>query len=326
MKKYNIFIVGSPLQLFNGIEASHYFKTTNNILLLLHVCEEESIAQIEKLLNFMTWSDVIYISIPKQQRESITFPSKLKKILKEIPLGNKIEKIFVGEYRNDYVTHIIHSLNNKNIYLLDDGLGQINYHQKVNHFSYKSQIKKIVYKHLLFYKLKKIKYTFFTIFNIENEKYIKNCYEFFKQSIAKKDIVNTVYFIGQPLVELNILSETEYKNELSKIIKFYRGKKFVYILHRRQDKQKIHNFSKELNFEYKEFENLIELEMINSTTIPSDFATFFSTAIVTLPHFIQEAEYRVFRTENKYINKKYLPSIKVAYKEFSDIGLKVEEL
>jgi hypothetical protein len=320
----NIFIVASPLQVMNAIEAIEYFKTQNNILLVLYTGSEKPLSQIKKMLNFSDWDTIKYILLPLKIVDKIVFSKKIDSSLKFIE-KNKIAKLFVGEYRSDHVNHIVNSLTNQNIYLLDDGLSQLNYHKEIGQQSTKVKALRVLYK-CLFYKLKPIKYTFFTMFDIENEKIIKNNYTFFKKQIGSKKIENSIYFIGQPLVELGIMSKENHKKELNKIIDFYKAKEFIYILHRREEVENVKKLSIELNFKYKEFDSLIELEMINSKIIPSSFATFYSTAIVTLPSFILETEYRVFRSQDNIINKKFINNISNTYKELNKMGLKVEML
>ena len=322
--KYNIFIVTGPLHIMNAIEAIDYFKTKNNILLVLYTAQNQQLEQMKKILKFHHWHTIKYIPLPMKTLDKLIFTYEINNSLKDID-SSKLDKIFVGDYRSDHVNHIVNFFQNKNIYLLDDGLAQVIYHKEISNEPFKVKIRRFIYR-LLMYRLSKIKYTFFTIFDIENEKVIKNRYSFFKKYIKDKEVENSVYFIGQPLIEANIISEDIYKNELSKVINFYGNKKFIYILHRREDENRVKKLSIELNFKYKIFENLIELEMINSKSIPSEFATFFSTAIVTLPNFIKLSEYRVFQIDNRYINQLYINDIVGSYKEFERLGLKKEVL
>ena len=322
--KYNIFIVAGPLHIMNSIEAIDYFKTQNNILLILYTDNQKQLNQMEKLLSFVNWHSIKYIPLPQKKIDKIFFAKKISNFLHDIK-KNTIDKVFVSEYRSDHVNHIVNYFQNKNIYLLDDGLAQIDYHKEMLFQPYRVKIRRLVYR-ILFYKLNPIKYTFFSVFDIENEKVIKNNYSFFKRYIENKAIEQSIYFIGQPLVELEIMTKDNYKNELAKIINFYGTKEFKYIVHRREKEENIKKLSVELNFQYIEFENLIELEMLNSKIVPSDFATFYSTAIVTLPNFIKESRYRVFKSEDRYFNKKFIDNILSSYEEFKKIGLKVELL
>jgi hypothetical protein len=322
-KYHNIFIVTTPLQLMNSIEAIEYFKLENNTLLVLYMCDK-TLLQIKKLLKFIDWFDIKFIPLPNSILDKIFFSKTINSSIKEIK-NRKIGKIFVGDYESEHLNHIVNCFKNKNIYLVDDGMAVSFYNKKKLAITTKIKIRRLIYQALL-YKLSPIKYTFFTIFDIENEESIKNGYLFFNKYINKKNVINKVYFIGQHLIEANIMTKEIYRDELSKIIDFYKGKEFIYILHRSQKEYIIKELANELGFKYKRLDNLIELEMINSMEIPSNFATFYSTAIMTLPRFIKDSDYRVFKSKDKNLNKNFVSRVDMAYKEFKKMGLKVEEL
>ena len=327
MKKYNVSVAASPLQLLNCIEAIHHFKMRNNILILLKTTNTQSLSQMEKLMLFIEWENIYYVSLPEKVLEKLFFSKIIETSLKEIEKG-KIQSLVVGEYQSTHVHHIVNYLNNKNIYLVDDGMSLLSYNVYRKNKTIKQKVIKLVYQ-FLFYKLKDIKYKLFTIFEIEDSSTIKNEYTFFKNYINQVERSDEVYFIGQPLIELNLMEEKTYITELRKILKFYNKKKFVYILHRRQDESLIKQISAALQFEYKKFDNLIELEMLSSAKVPLYFATFFSTAILTLPKFIENATYCAFKIENqKFINQSRERDEELAsfYAEFIKNNIKVESL
>jgi len=318
---YNIFIVAGPLHIINAIEARDYFNTQNNILLILYTDNNHQLSQMKRLLNFYKWDKTIYLPLPMKKIDKIFFAKRVKKILKDIKM-DYISNIFVGEYRSDHVNHIVNSLNSDKVYLLDDGLAQLDYHQETNNIPNRVKFRRFFYR-IISYKLKSIDYTFFTIYNIPNVKIVRNSYTFFKKYISLKQIENKIYFIGQPLVELKVINQKDYIKKLSKIIEIYRNIEFVYILHRREKRENIEKISLELNFEYREFDNPIEIEMLQTDTLPNYFATFYSSAIVTLPSFITQSEYRVFKIDEKNINPKFIDNINGTYKELEKMGLEV---
>lgn len=323
--KYNLFIVSSPLQIMNAIEAVEHFKTQNNILLLLSSENKNQLIQMNHLIKFMDWLRIEYVStLSYKGINRLFFTRVITRQFKYIK-NYEIDKLFVGDYRSEHLNHMVNYFGNNDVYLLDDGLNQLGYSKYLQNQSYKFKIRRLIYG-LFFYNLSKIKYTIFSIFTIENEKTIKNNYTFFKKYINTKVMEKEVYFIGQPLVELNIIDEKCFKKELIKIINFYSKNLFIYILHRKENEEKINKLSKELNFEYKKFNNIIELEMINSDKIPSDIATFYSTAIITLPSFIKDPIYRTFKIKSEYIDKSFIPIIENIYKEFEHRKIEIKLL
>ena len=324
-KQYNFFIIASPLQLFNAIEAIEFFKTKNNVLFVVYIDDKLSLLQIKRLLKYAVWEHIEYILFPKTIKEKIIFANKIDKRLSYWKDKNFL-KIFVGEYRSTHVNHIVNFFNSKNIYLLDDGLALLSYSSRREKISYKDKLIQSIYQ-LCFYKLSTINYTFFTIFDLEQEKIIKNNYTFFKRYIEKKEIEEVVYFIGQSSIEKSLKDISEYKNALIKILKFYKNKNFVYILHRRQNDTIIKQLSLELGFECKRFDNLIELEIIFSSKIPSNFGTFFSTGIMTLPKFFDRAKYTAFQFDYKYFKDQTLKRkniVEDCYIEFTKNDIEVQ--
>lgn len=323
MNKVNIFIVASPLQLLNCIEAANYFKTKNNILIFLINSDISNEKQMKKLLNISKWNKILYIVLPQTNLDRIFFPYKIQKKLLKYK-QSFIEKLFVGEFRSEHIIHIANYLNAQKAYLVDDGLAMLSYNEIITQKSNREKIRKIIYS-CFGYKLEIIDFTFFTIFDLNKDNIVKNNFSYIKQSINTKKIESTVYFIGQPLVELSMISKANFKNKLKKIINYYESKSFIFILHRRQNEQLIKELSIELDFSYKRFDHLIELEMLNSAVIPSDFATFYSTAIMTLPKILSDCAYKAFKIKPDKFNKNFTDysAIEKCYIEFLDNDIEV---
>jgi len=325
MKEYNIFIVASPLQLLNSIEACSHFKTRNNVLILIKTQDKNNILQMENLLGIFHWDKIISIELPQTNLQRLLFSTTVKNKLQDL-IQDHIEKVFVGEFRSDHITHIVNYLNAKKTYLVDDGTAVLFYDIYIKR-TFKTTVRAFFYK-LFYYKLNIIDFTFFTIFDLKEKQIVKNNYKYIKNIFQEKKYENSVFFIGQPLVELGMINENNYKLQIKKILQSYENKKFIYILHRRQNEKFIKKLSLELGFEYKRLEQLIELEMVLTSTIPSDFATFYSTAIVTLPKLIDNCKFKAFKININNLNQNsphIKPLIKY-YEEFSNSGIEVEAL
>ena len=324
MKKNNIFIISSPLQLLNSIEAHNYFKTKNNILIIIDTNEKNNEIQISNLIPFIQWKEIIYIKLPQHNKKRALFYLDVKKALQYIK-KDSIGKLFIGEYRSAHVTHIANYLNVKQIYLVDDGTAVLFYDKYIQK-SFKHKIRVFIYK-IFFYNLKNIEFTFYTSFNLEKKNCIKNEYLYTKSILNNKEYEDSVFFIGQPLVELGMISQENYKIEITKILKYYESKEFIYILHRRQKEKFIKELSEELGFTYKRFEQLIEIEMVLSKKLPLEFSTIYSTAILLLPKIIEKCKFKAFKIDNS-LNKKspYIKALPIYYQEFSKNKIEVLSL
>jgi len=328
MRKTALFIISSPLQLMNSIEAIKYFGITKPKLLIIHIVKRDDIKKhFSRLLEFIEWDSIDYIELPQKKLDKILFPKNIKKSLNRININN-IDKLFVGDYQSNHINHIVNYLDIKDVYLIDDGMAMAVYDTYLYSKPRKEKIVDIVYK-FIGYRIEPIDYTFFSFFDLKEKRVIQNNFNFFRSLMSQKEIENSVYFIGQPLVEVNTLTQDSYIKALQNIIDFYSGKEFVYILHRREELSFIDKVSKELNFRYIKFDNLIELEMIFSKTIPSHFGTFFSTAIFTLPKLFDNSSYQAFRIDdNIFINQdlKFKEALDTCYQEFIDSGIEVKQI
>ncbi len=323
---HNIFIAASPLQLLNCIEASHHFKTKNNILLIAKEGKSKNLDQMIQLLEIYCWDKIIYLDLPVGFLKYIRYPSFIKSFLKET-ITMPIENIFVGAYRSMHINHLVNFLDVKNIYLVDDGVSTLSYEKYNKSKSIKKSIRDIIYR-LMLYKTKNIKYIFFTCFYLENYKTIENAYDYIKKYKSNVTSSNMVMFIGQPLVELSVVTPKYYKEYMKKIIHYFDNQNFIYILHRGNDRNFIDGLSKELGFKYLEFDNLIELEILQSSNIPCTIATFYSTGIYTLNKIFKNVKYVAFRIEKEHIDQKLLSSLDIEsyYKEFEKSGILVEDI
>lgn len=84
-----------------------------------------------------------------------------------------------------------------------------------------------------------------------------------------------VYFIGQPLSELNILSEQEYLNIIESFSMKY---KLIYFPHRRESHDKIRQLEVPVHYS----KGPLELELIHMGERPAFIIGFYSTALYTI--------------------------------------------
>ncbi len=320
MESQALFVVSSPLQLMNAIEAVHHFKVQEPILLILYVDNPRTQEQMQKLKSMIPWHGSYSLALPQTLKGRLGFALAVKRLKKEMNLPS-LRYIFVGDYEGDHMNHVVNSFDAKEVYLVDDGM-VVSFYQKHQHKkkSFKVRIRHLLYR-LLGYKLALIKYRFFTIYEFKDAPVVRNEYRFFKSYIDKKEQIKALYFVGQPLVELGIVSMSDYKELLESIATHYRDQKRIYVGHRAQDRAVMEPIVEDLGFVYQEFSNPLELEMIFAEKVPSDFATFYSTALMTLPYFVTEASYCLFEIPQEMIASSFQERIALAYRALSSSGL-----
>lgn len=303
-KEANVFIASTSFQLLNCIEAKEKFTSPYNILIIINNNDFYNNLQMDNVSKVSDWNEIYHLTIPKNRAEILKYHSKLKKMFINFLKKYIVCKLFIGEYQCIHQNHLAHFFNPESYYLVDDGLAMLSYNpikgiKKIKHYV----------KHVKFlialYSLKPIDFKLFTMFYKSFPNAIENNYLFFKGQKNIEIYEDTVYFIGQPLAKLGILTEEDYIGYLQKIIIFFKPKKFIYIAHRRDEKSFLDVISKLLGFEYKILNNPIEIHMLRSNTLPTVFATFYSTGILSIKNLFPESSCYAFELPKEKIPQRF---------------------
>lgn len=324
MKKNNFFVAQSPLQLLNCIEAQYKFKTQNNILIFIESGHLQTEFQMKRLLKLFKWKDIIYIHLPTTKIENITFVAEVRKKLKYY-LSHKIEKVFIGDFRGFQMLHIANYLSAEEVYLVDDGISTVSYDNYIQFKSIQKTLSKLKHR-AFFYKTKQINYNFFTIYDMKEKRKVFNNYDFINTYKSNSEVKDEIFFIGQPLVKLGIVSKEYYQENLKKIIDLHRNEKLVYVMHRIEDEAYIKELSHQFGFDYRRFDDLLELEMIRAVYLPKTFATFYSSALFSMSQLFKNLDYIAYRIDTKEIKYKGLKILDIdhMYDQFKKYGIRVE--
>lgn len=248
----NICLISSGLQLINAHEFSKHYNI-DFIYFAIYDSEKEK----EQLLNTAQFLKIIKISFIKRIRTSTYF-----KLVYLFSFKN-IDNFIIGHLEDNHMLFVSKILRYKKIFLVDDGFSTLK-----DYFNYTSSKNKIRYpKELIFY----------SIFDFEKDKHhIKNRLNVFKTN--NKKISDEVYFIGQPMEE--IIGLNYYYSVLKKINVL--NPNFTYVAHRRDSKIKLLYIKNNLNIKVLELNEIIELFLIKSKSIPKKIISFYSTSLVVL--------------------------------------------
>lgn len=322
----NLFIVGTPLQLLNAIEAVQQFKLENNILVVVHRSLEANRVQMDTLKSLYDWEKILDIEY-----------SRHSSIFKYIDLVKHLKKysykyIFISKL--EVVPKIvIPNVTKERVFLLDDGALTITIYEKQIKTN---KINKYNFKELrfLFFGLKikiKDKINLFTYFDLEpvnGISVIKNNLTFLKDSYLKNAEKNsdTIYFVGQPIY--HIMGIDNYVGNLEKLIKSS-NKKIVYIPHRGEKKDFLLLLSSLKNplLTILEIGMPIELYFLQNGIYPSRVISYYSTALTTLDIIYDDCEINPIRIPESLLknNKILSEALDVFYKHFDESKIILHE-
>ena len=309
----NLFIVRSPLQLINAIEAKEHFQTKHNVLLIIYTKGKPNNAQIDNLLSLSTWDKIIKITPPHASSNIMTYVKLIKKLKKE-----PYEYIVSGDY-GTIQRMIIVNLMKHHVYLVDDGVlsialhnGILNPNKPVNR-PFKQMLRSLRYKFFGLRTSLTDTINWFTCYELiahGHEKIIANDYHYLQKSFLDTlEEDNTIYLLGQNYIATKILDQKTYLGYIQQIIAHYEGQHIVYIPHRSEI---IFDELKALfndNFTLEPSTGPVETRFLLQGKYPKNISSFNTSALFTLAKIFPECSISSFMLNEKDIQNKKVETL-----------------
>ncbi len=340
MRKINIYLVESPFQLLSAIEAKECYKNFDSMIIIKNVADRKSNELMEKMLALSKWDKTIKIDYHAPTVMDLQFLNQIKKLKK---IEKDINAVFIGFPQTRAFQWFCEKLSVNNCFILDDGthtielqkkfFSQGNYLQGSDILSKaeksflkrgKNLLKLFTIRH--FFGLKESKnfsYNLFTCYNLKanpQQSVVLHNFEHIKSKISScKRLEDRVYFYGSPLSEIGIVKHDSEIKMLKKINNFFlkKDKNLFYIPHRGDSEEKIFSIQK-LGIEIKTIDIIAEVEPIISKTVPSEIASFYSTALFTLNKIYDYDFVTAFKIpQDEIMREDKKDGIKEIYKEYA---------
>lgn len=268
--KTDLILVESPLQLLNAYEAIHFFNLDDYRILLRFSNVKKNDCQISKLLKTLDFN-VDCLETVVINESSKTSSDFLKLILyryKFIFSSERINRLFIGNFKSRFFSVIRSQFKEKQVILLDDGSITLEIQKSFSNDS---------------------SFDLFTMYSMEPYRnqniYLNTFTEIKKRSEQSLQFSKSnVLFLGSGLSEIDILSELEYIRLITKILLYYKeqGRSVLYVPHRCETGEKVNSISRLSNVEILHIDYPIELYGIFEKKIPATVASFYSTALITM--------------------------------------------
>lgn len=282
-----LFIVESPLQLINAREAQRHFEVPpgQSLLLVLRGVSPLNQRQTMSLIDEADWH--VVKAIGSAQSVSAFMVARMQVRLWLKAWREQIEEVIIGDFRPRFMRHVANGLNQP-VILLDDGTATLSVAEKrLQNASpdkkYRQGWRRYLNKRrLLGYRDHDIpSLTFFTTFNFQvphQDRVARHHYAHLRQSMSGHKRLPMRYFIGCPLVEMGIVSESRYRDYLQRIAE-QSQETVCYIPHRREDKQRVKALADLLRWQIKIFNKPLELALLEAGELPLGLIGLYSTAL-----------------------------------------------
>jgi hypothetical protein len=314
----NLFLLTAPYQILSALEAIHLFTFTDNHLWIIdtgHFTRKqfESVIDCEawqsvryydfryKLTHLAfdetwprnPWERVLetYLLFDQFRKRRLA-----ERIVRSV--NNPLDNLILGNYQCNYDKHMRHFANRlryNDLYLLDVGTDtlRISQDREIDRVSppqsefrggqsllktVKSSIKRL----LLDWDTRGAgALTFFTAYDITpsgGDLVVKNEYAYLKSVVANSDPTDTVYFVGQPLVDQCYLTLEDFSACMIQIRAHFVGQGLKYIHHPRESKRQL-GVVEGLGITIHRFIAPFEHAVAFSGERPCCIASFFSSAV-----------------------------------------------
>jgi len=314
--KPNVFVVDTPFQLLNAIEAAKHFALSNSHLVIIKYPGLNQ-AAFDPLIKKNEWAEVMFLEMEKEEYRVCPFSSnvvvrkwynwllhfrrrnKFTKICRSFGPANRL---FLGHYWvpiKYYMRHFANNLKFEKLFLLDDGTDiiNINLQRKLagNSTGKSGEAMKIPtgfsVRNIMTYLKKKYwdwnlgdaeSLTFFTTYELgvrTGDQVIKNEYRYLRSVAVNSSASEEVCFLGQCFAEDEYMSKESYLEHLKAVKEHFKGDKIIYVAHPRQSEQLLRTITVSLGWEVRRFGIPIEVAMVAGGYFPKVLASFNCSAL-----------------------------------------------
>tara|TARA_R110002072_G_C7974062_1_gene535130 strand:+ start:2345 stop:3334 length:990 start_codon:yes stop_codon:yes gene_type:complete len=326
----NLFIVRSPLQFLNAIEAREKFACNNTVLVLMFNTNIKNTEQMRSLLKVDEWNEIIEYDQQKIPR--------LKRFIAQATLVKTLKKqpyhyVFSGDF-GTINQIIISNVKAEEIYLVDDGMATIAIYNKIRNQHYfreqslSSKMKFYRYKLAGLTYLIKQAINFYTIYEIKSTDLIQVKYHEFNHlkshQLQQCQHTELTYLIGQNMIQSGLMDADTYILYIKKIIANYSGD-IIYIPHRTEVGIRELKKLESDRFTIKKSTGAIEIVLLNDGIYPAHIVSFFSSALFNLDKIFSKSNIDAVRIAPKDL-KKLRKEVDDSYRFFENTGVRVASL
>ena len=290
----NVFLLASPLQALNAIEARHEFGLPDSSCHLVSFRSESSRndRQTEDIVQQAAWAG----------RGTVGYGGNGFRCWQErfnevnvIAAGmERADRLFMGDYASDLMRHLAHRAGARKFVVLDDGNSTLRIDRARRdpavpyHFmphSFADWVKHLAKTRLCGTNRSLLdRLTFFTVYGLEPDyrtEVVPNTYRHLRGRLHVLSVNEETHFLGAALPDKNLMSEDVYLSYLQRALSRLGSGPVVYWPHRLETASKLARISSELGIEVRESTMPVECRLCSAPSVPKLIAGFFTSAFDT---------------------------------------------
>ncbi len=287
-----VFLIATPLQALNAIEARRHFKLAGEQcqLVRFHSASEANDRQTEDMLEQADWARIHTISHGGKGFRS--WKQRFDEVNAVVRSADRGEYLFLGDYADDLMRHFAHALRRRKVVVLDDGNSTLSINRSRRdpavpyHFmphSFGQRVKHLIktracgMNRSLFDEL-----TFFTVYDLEDDHrtaIVPNTYQHLRGRLRLASRGDETFFLGDALPDKNLMSEDAYFGYLERALKHLEESSVVYMAHRLEKAAKLGKIESRFGIPVRESTMPIECRICLAASVPKLIAGFVTSAL-----------------------------------------------
>jgi len=286
------FLIATPLQALNAIEARHHFKLAADQcpLVWFHSASEANDRQTQDMLGRADWARIHTIS-----HSGGSFRS-WKRRFDEVNVAARsmehTDYLFVGDYAFDLMRHFAHAADCRKVVVLDDGNSTLLIDRsrrdpavpyRFMPHSFGQRVKHLIKTRVcgmnrsLFDEL-----AFFTVYELDGDhrtSIVPNTYQHLRGRLRLTSRSDETFFLGDALPDKNLMSEDAYFGYLERALGHLNQSSVIYMAHRLEKAAKLGKIESRFGISVRESTMPIECRLSLAPSIPKLIAGFVTSAL-----------------------------------------------
>ena len=287
-----VFLIATPLQALNAIEARRHFKLGGEEcqLVWFHSASEANDRQTEDILGQADWArtDTIHHS----GRNFRCWKQRFDEVNAAARSTDRGEYLFVGDYADDLMRHFAHAVRRRKVVVLDDGnatllIDRARRNSGVPYFllphSFGGRIKHLIKTRGCGMNRSVVdELTFFTIYDLDADDrttVVPNTYAHLRSRLDLASRSDETFLLGDATPDKNQVKEDVYFDCLERALDHLGRSSVLYMAHRLEKAAKLKKIESRFGIPVRESTMPIECRLFLSASVPRVIAGFFSSAL-----------------------------------------------
>lgn len=308
----NLFVVDTPLQLLNAIEGREAFDAHECTLVIL-LWPHWRKRYFEDILRERPFPNIKYFPMPALDRVRRSsgplqkWSSRVREVLatfkqfifkrrfeRLLQTSSPIHRLFIGNYRNDYMKHVTNVVAHQELVFLDDGTDalQVAELRLASNSCAREPDRGVIgglrehlrNRYIEWDTTPADRATFFTSYSFPvsaTDSVVQNDYGDLKKRLTAIERTGEILFLGQPLVADGYISSRTFSVLLGEIREYFAGRSLVYVPHPREEESDFSAEAVAQGYRIQRFEAPIEVALCSSARLPATICSFFCSALET---------------------------------------------